>query len=213
MQRYGFRAFFENFQRLPFMVRNVLLDLKYGGILRGGIKTRFANLGAHDTGNTDYSVLPLIFEGLIGSSDVLVDVGCGKGRVINWWLSQGLRNPIYGVELDEKIAAKTRRRLRLFKNVSIMAGDVTQHIPADGTIFYLYNPFNAAALRKFRDRMKVVFGDRPGIKIVYYNPVELHVFREDARWIVHERKLPTTWTWAHDLAIIELAPAPESSRR
>ena len=30
----------------------------------------------------------------IKSSDVLVDVGCGRGRVINWWLSLGLGNKI-----------------------------------------------------------------------------------------------------------------------
>ena len=41
----------------------------------------------------------------IRPDDVLVDVGSGKGRVLNFWLQKGLRNRIVGIEIDERWAA------------------------------------------------------------------------------------------------------------
>ena len=62
------------------------MDLRYGGLLRGTLPNRFLHLGAHHAANTPYFILPIIFDGIIHDDDVLVDVGCGKGRVLNWWL-------------------------------------------------------------------------------------------------------------------------------
>jgi hypothetical protein len=59
---------------------NVLLDLRYGGILRGAIENADADQGAFGMHSTPYDVLARIFPpGTIGDSDVLVDIGCGKG--------------------------------------------------------------------------------------------------------------------------------------
>ena len=75
------------------------IDLRYGGYFGGKIKSRYAHLGAHDTASGHYSVLSCIFRKYkIKDSDVLVDVGCGKGRVINWWLKQGHQNRIIGMD-------------------------------------------------------------------------------------------------------------------
>jgi hypothetical protein len=56
--------------------------MRYGRPLGGTIKTRFAHLGAYDTANADYKDLAKLF------AHLLVDVGCGKGRAINWFLSE-----------------------------------------------------------------------------------------------------------------------------
>src|SRR5215470_12031173 len=68
-----------------------------------------------------YYVLRAIFERVsIGPHDVLVDVGCGEGRVINFWLHRGIENQIVGVEANPEAAQDAARRYRRFRNVSIV---------------------------------------------------------------------------------------------
>ena len=193
-------------KRLARLIRNPLLDLRYGAILRGKIPTRFPHLGAVDTENTDYAVLPLMFDGLIRDSDVLVDVGCGKGRVINWWLSRGYRNPIYGIELDPEIAQRTRARLKKVKNVTIITGNALDNIPHDATFFYLYNPFDAPVLRKFKTSLEESFGERRNIRLIYFNSVHVDVFKSDPRWEVKEGHADPGFPTPRDFAFIQFKP-------
>ena len=63
---------------------NLIYDLRFGGVLRGDIETRFAGLEANNMVNSAYWSTQIIFKHEdIGSADVLVDLGCSKGRVIN----------------------------------------------------------------------------------------------------------------------------------
>ncbi len=78
------------------IIRNAFIDIQYGGLLGGKIKTRYTHLGAVETENTDYRALYPIFMNRIQPSDVLVDIGCGKGCVINSWLAHGCPNRIIG---------------------------------------------------------------------------------------------------------------------
>jgi protein-L-isoaspartate O-methyltransferase len=163
------------------IARSVTTDLRYGGILSGNIPSRHGQAGAYNVVNTPYAVLPEIFVGRIGPDDVLVDVGCGKGRVINWWLSRGLRNRMYGIELDPEVAAATRRRLRRFGNVTIITGDATSSVPDDATLLYMYNPFDAAAVARLKENLTERFAWR-GITVLYWNLEWLAAFQDDPRW-------------------------------
>ena len=137
-------------------------------------------------GNTDYGVMGQIFQDRIRESDVLVDVGCGNGRVINWWLSRGLRNKIIGVEIQEEVAKRTRRRLRRYPNVEIITGDAVENLPPDGTLFYLANPFDATTVRRFKAKMREHCARRDDIRIIYYACVQVGVFSEDPSWSIEE---------------------------
>jgi protein-L-isoaspartate O-methyltransferase len=161
--------------------RSVATDLRYGEILSGNIPSRYGKAGAYNVVNTPYAVLPEIFAGRIGPDDVLVDVGCGKGRVINWWLSRGLRNRMYGIELDPEVAAATRRRLRRFGNVTVITGDATTSVPDDATLLYMYNPFDAAAVARLKENLTERFARR-GITVLYWNLEWLVAFQDDPRW-------------------------------
>jgi SAM-dependent methyltransferase len=154
------------------------MDLRYGRVLSGSVPTRYAHLGAHSTENSSYSSLDVMFEGRIRPDDVLVDIGCGKGRVINWWLSQGLCNRMVGIELDEQIAQQTRRRLRQFANVEIINGNAVSLIPEDATLLYLYNPFDADVMRSLKCRLKniLIQTNKTKITVVYFNCKHLDVF-------------------------------------
>jgi SAM-dependent methyltransferase len=162
-------------------IQNFLLDIRFGRPLYGSEPSRYAELGAHSTENSSYSCLKKMFAGQIKVNDVLVDVGCGKGRVINWWLSQGLRNQLIGIELDEVIAAETQRRLSQFNNVRIIPGDATEMLPSESSIVYLYNPFDARVMLSFKSRVKSILYEtgRKGITLIYSNPKHLDIFRSD----------------------------------
>jgi SAM-dependent methyltransferase len=163
--------------------RSLARDLRFGGILSGDVKTRHRHLGAHNIINSPYSVLPRIFAGRIHDGDVLVDVGCGKGRVINWWLRQGVRNRIVGIEIDPEIAAATAKRLQRFSNVTIVSGDATTSIPDDATLLYLYSPFDGPAMERLKAMLVERFGRR-GITLLYWNSEYIDVFRDDEDWAI-----------------------------
>jgi hypothetical protein len=161
------------------------LDFRYGGYFGGILKSRYAHLGAHDTQSINYSVLSCVFRKYkIKDSDVLVDVGCGKGRVINWWLKQGNQNRMIGIELDEIIAGQTRKRFESYKNVEIICCNATEAIPADGTVFFLYNPFGTSAIRTFKDRLKEKVRNNYRVRIIYANCAHLAAFSGDPDWTV-----------------------------
>lgn len=187
-----------------------LLDLKYSQrLLWGNQRTAYKHLGANDVWHTDYSAMPVIFQQVtVTPEDVLVDVGCGKGRVINYWLSQGYTNKMYGLELDPLVATETALQFAGWSNVIILPGDAVLNLPEEGTIFYFYNPFAPEKVAIFEKRIAEI-ARRHQATIVYYNPKSLHVFENgiwDIQLIDFEEDLGIK-RWGrlnkyHDLAII-----------
>jgi SAM-dependent methyltransferase len=170
-------------RRLPTIVRNAVRDLRYGGLLGGTIKTKQAHLGAHDVGNAEYDELERLFAGAeVSPDDVIVDVGCGKGRAINWFLSQYPRNRIVGIELDPDVCARTAKRLRKHPNVAVLCGDATELLPADGTLFYLFNPFDEPIIARFAEALLRTGSE--GRRVVYYNCKYLGPFEDEPRFEV-----------------------------
>ena len=182
------------YDTLNTLLNDAYLDIKYSGKpLNGNKQTSYKYLGANDVYHTDYAAMPHIFKQIdVKEDDVLVDIGCGKGRVINYWLNQNYQNPIYGLELDEKVAKSTARQFMNRSNVKIIAGDAVQNLPEDGTIFYFYNPFD---LEKFVElENKLAKSSRKQLKMLYYNPRSLHVF-ENSKWQIQKIN------FEHDLGI------------
>jgi SAM-dependent methyltransferase len=187
---------------LRIKIANALLDLRFGALLRGGKETSHPHLGAYATNNSSYAAIHTLFRGRVKPTDVLVDVGCGKGRVINAWLAAGYTNRMIGVELDTAIAAKTRERLRQFPDVTIFTGDVVANFPRDGTIFYLFNPFNAAIMSRFKETLKECVSNRSmgEATVIYYNCRHIEVFAEDRSCEIEYGKLEHPYAVIHLLA-------------
>lgn len=193
------------------MVRDALFDFKYSGWLLDNRRSRYKHLGANDVYHSDYDALQLIFNYCcpVQDDDILVDVGCGKGRVINFWLSRGLSNRMVGLELDPDIAAQTAKQFARWPNVSICAGDAISNLPAAGTLFYFYNPFAKDKVCEFENRLLQIAPDKP-VKVVYYNPKSIDVFNPKLWNIEHlnfEQDLGIQ-RWGrinkfHDLALIQ----------
>jgi len=180
------------------------MDIRFGGrFLGGGVETRFASLGAYNTANSDYGALEFSLSKIrMGSGDVFVDVGCGKGRVINYLLHRGFTGRIIGVELDDEIASFTRRRLRRYANVQIRSGNILDNLPEDATIFYLFNPFCAEVMKRFKEKIEASFGR---VIVIYYNDCFIDVFQNHPGWKIITFRHPRY----HSLSIAEYTQTAE----
>jgi hypothetical protein len=162
-------------RRLPRVAKNLAIDLYLGGSIAGHETTRFGHLGAHDIGAADYDDLRRIFSlGAIRDGETLVDLGSGKGRVLNWWtLKYRQRNTIVGVEIDPYLAERSRSRLARYPSVRVITGHVLDVLPAvGGDLFFMFNPFDESVMRG----VELAIRDRPA-QVVYYHPKHLDVWR------------------------------------
>lgn len=182
-------------------LRNYVIDRQYGGYC-GGIIAPPEGCGANRTQSVYYSVLDKLFcaSGVsIKPTDVLVDIGCGKGRVINYWLKVGYRNKIIGIDFNETVARWARKRLQGYPNVTIITGDAVEHVPSDGTVFFLFNPFDAMKMEEFKRALLETVKDQKSLVLIYYNDRHVNVFQADPRFSVRELRvnlrLPASIIW------------------
>ena len=152
------------------------IDFAFGGRLcRTDLNESIYKDGRHTMVHTDYHVLRDIFARVpVAANDVLVDVGCGEGRVINFWLSQGWKNPIIGLEVVEAVADQARKRYRKYENVSIVTGDALANLPGNGTLFFLYNPFGDETVALFEKAIRPL-----NARIVYHQNNYMEPFDSD----------------------------------
>ncbi len=169
------------------------MDLRYGGYTGGVRESRFSHLGANETASTRYAALPHLLGPYLRSGDVLVDVGCGRGRVLNWVLHDGRAAVIYGLEIDPEIANELRHRLRRHSKVRVLTGDALILLPDDATIFYVWHSFEKDIMVKFRDAVIQKYGalgTLHALRIVYHNAQYAEVWQDDTRCRVKEIPLP-----------------------
>jgi SAM-dependent methyltransferase len=184
--------------RIRRLCRNIWLDWRTSGAFLGGSEqTRFLHLGAANPSNSDYGDLARLLPKLIQPEDVVVDVGCGKGRVLAWGASH-FPNRFIGIELDPDIAASTRRRLKRFPHVEVRAGDVRDAFPAEGTLYYLFCPFGPEVTAQFRDLLAL--HGPPDARVLYVSPQYLRVWQNDPRW--HIQDLQEFGPLSHEAVLI-----------
>jgi SAM-dependent methyltransferase len=167
------------------IARNALIDARHGSLLGPNHWRRGTSFS-----NSDYRALDAIFAGRIRPDDVLVDVGCGVGRVLNWWLHHAPGNRIVGAELDPHAAEVARRRLLKHPNVSIITGDASEVLPDDGTLFFVYNAFMSLdAWRAFNRRLVETRRGDTRVRILCHRCVALDIFQGDDAWDVDVTEL------------------------
>ncbi|MGA2838340.1 MAG: methyltransferase domain-containing protein [Acidimicrobiales bacterium] len=168
-------------------VRDLVIDERYGGRCGGTYASRWNDKGYRGTSSAHYYYLKKLFADhniSIGPDDVLVDVGCGKGRVLNFWLHKGLRNRMVGIEIDERWAGYTAKRLAGFANVEVLCGDAFELMPRDGTVFFIFNPFTRETTERFKSLLENLRGPGEDITLVYYMCNYDDLFESDPRWDV-----------------------------
>lgn len=113
-------------------------------------ETRFADKGAHDPNATYYFVLEDLFSRVAFDDDTrLLDVGCGKGRVLAHFVRQGYPGRATGVELDPELAEVAAGWTSRYDNLNVVNASVLDLELDRYTDFYLFNPFSQGVLQAF----------------------------------------------------------------
>jgi SAM-dependent methyltransferase len=106
-------------------------------------------------------ILTMVREAPVGPEDVLVDLGAGLGRVVILaHLLSGAR--ARGVEIQAPLVERARARSAALglEEVSFVHADAAD-LELDGSVFFLYAPFNGEMLRRVLRRLQDVARRRP----------------------------------------------------
>jgi len=107
----------------------------------------------------------------------LVELGSGKGRVVLMAAQMGFRSVI-GVELSPRLHEVAQRNLLAFplaarsrEAVKLLCMDAAHSPPPEDTVYYLYNPFDAAVLSTVLDNVeRAALEGRVRVRFAYVNP-------------------------------------------
>lgn len=168
------------------LLRSVVDRFLGRGYTETGDRVALDSLGLDHPDRVGYSASPwwvlrwLLARSEVWSSDVFVEFGCGKGRIV---LEAARRYPfrrVVGVELSPELSdvargliARERNRLRC-RDVEIETADATEFaVPDDMTHAYLYNPFNGPTFAKVCANIVASLDRAPrSVRVIYVNPVE-----------------------------------------
>lgn len=129
---------------------------------------------------TPYSVLErLANSGLIRKKDVVLDYGCGKGRV-DFFLSYQTRANTIGIEYDERIyqgaIANHKSAVSGGKTRFELANAETYVVPPEVNRCYFFNPFSVELFRKVMSRIMESYYECPReILLFFYYPSNEYV--------------------------------------
>lgn len=102
-----------------------------------------------------------------------IDIGCGTGRVLNFFFERGFKN-IIGVEQSKK-ALKIFKKKNIFKQIKTFNQDILKYnFPQSSLIVYMYNPAPKKIIKKLITKLKKrKFKD---LTILYLSPIYLELF-------------------------------------
>ena len=129
---------------------------------------------------TSYRVLErLANSGLISKKDVVLDYGCGKGRV-DFFLAYQTKATSIGIEYDERIyyvAIENRKTAVSKSKAGFVLGRAEEFVvPVEVNRFYFFNPFSVEILRKVMARIMDSYYEKPReMYLFFYYPSEEYI--------------------------------------
>ena len=145
---------------------------------------------------TPYPVLERLANyGFIRKRDVVLDYGCGKGRV-DFFLSYQTKAKTIGIEYDERIyqsavenqkAAVSRARTEF-----VLARAEEYDVPAEVNRYYFFNPFSVEILREVMMKIKASYAKDPRETLLffYYPSPEYLSFLAEADGLELQEEVP-----------------------
>ncbi len=153
------------------------------GVSTRGLLSACAKPDSIHYGSISYHTVMEILRSLsLKPSDVFVDIGCGKGRVL-CCASRFEVLEVIGIEIDEGLCAtaqrntkKTRGKKSPIRLINISAEEYDYQA---GTVYYLFHPFGATTLNLVLARLIQSIQLQPReVRIVYVNPVAESVLQK-----------------------------------
>ena len=129
---------------------------------------------------TPYAVLErLASKEYIGKKHVLVDYGCGKGRV-DFFLSYQTKCRSIGIEYDERILEKALENQKAAVSAGrtsfVLANAEEYEIDPSADRFYFFNPFSVTLLRGVIGRIRKSYYEQPReLLLFFYYPSDEYI--------------------------------------
>ena len=129
---------------------------------------------------TPYRVLErLAGSGLVGETDVVLDYGCGKGRV-GFFLSHIIGAKTIGIEYDDRIYAAAMENCKTTlcagKTDFVLTRAEEYQVPRDVNRCYFFNPFSAELLHRVMARILESWYEEPReIFLFFYYPSDEYI--------------------------------------
>jgi len=129
---------------------------------------------------TPYSVLErLANSGFIRKKDVVLDYGCGKGRV-DFFMSYQTKAHTIGIEYDERVLNSALDNQKTFISRAKMDFVLTRaeeyEVPLEVNRCYFFNPFSIELLRKVMARIiDSYYENQREILLFFYYPSEEYI--------------------------------------
>lgn len=127
---------------------------------------------------TPYSVLERLADsGLISKDDVVLDYGCGKGRV-GFFLTNQTKAKTIGIEYDSRIyeRALENQKTARSKAAFVLTRAEEYEVPMEVNRCYFFNPFSAEILQKVMARIIESYYEHPReIFLFFYYPSDEYI--------------------------------------
>lgn len=129
---------------------------------------------------TPYRVLErLANSGFIRKNDVVLDYGCGKGRV-DFFLAYQTKVNTIGIEYDERIfegVLKNHKSAVSRTRIDFVLGRAEEYeVPLEVNRFYFFNPFSVEILRKVLARiMESYYEKQREMLLFFYYPSDEYI--------------------------------------
>jgi SAM-dependent methyltransferase len=127
---------------------------------------------------TPYSVLERLADsGLISKDDVVLDYGCGKGRV-GFFLTNQTKAKTIGIEYDDRIyeRALENQKTARSKAAFVLTRAEEYEVPMEVNRCYFFNPFSVEILQKVMARIIESYYEHPReIFLFFYYPSDEYI--------------------------------------
>ena len=184
LKRKGFR---ETVKIFCLKINNRYFDWRYGIDTASGVSLRdLAIMHPNKSDGNEYGTVPpyllkkILDRVTCGQSDVFLDFGSGKGRVL-LIASQYKFQKIIGIEFSPELVDIALKNIAICKDynnfdidrIKIINEDILDYkYNNDETVFYLFNPFSNIILEELCDQiMKSIHSKPRKVYIIYVNPI------------------------------------------
>ena len=128
---------------------------------------------------TPYSVLERLADsGFLGEGDVVLDYGCGKGRV-GFFMSHRTKAKTIGIEYDERIYVKALENWASAGNAKpefVLTNAEAYQVPPEVNRCYFFNPFSVEILHKVMARILESYYENPReVLLFFYYPADEYI--------------------------------------
>ena len=121
------------------------------------------------------SLQVILKRGDVTPTDVFVDFGCGKGRVL-YLASRYPFREVIGVDLSPEVVEAARRNLRRRRHIRVeVANAADWPIPEDLTFAFFHNPFPNSIFESVTENVLKSLKRRPRrFRVIYRRPHRMH---------------------------------------